>query len=31
MSEVSRKWIELEFRTGVRYLKFQLEEDYNNF
>ena len=31
MSEVSRKWIDLEFRTGVRYLKFQLEEDYNNF
>ena len=31
MSEVSRKWIGLEFRTGVRYLRFQLEEDYTNF
>lgn len=31
MSEDSTKRIELEFRTRVRYLKFQLEEDYNTF
>ena len=31
MSEDSIKRIELEFRTRVRYLKFQLEEDYNIF
>lgn len=31
MSEDSIKRIELEFRTRVRYLKFQLEEDYNTF
>ncbi|WZX10308.1 hypothetical protein ACP1_0019 [Aeromonas phage ACP1] len=31
MSEESTKRIELEFRTRVRYLKFQLEEDYNTF
>lgn len=31
MSEDSTIRIELEFRTRVRYLKFQLEEDYNTF
>lgn len=31
MSEDSTKRIELEFRTRVRYLKFQLEEDYDTF
>ena len=31
MSEDSTIRIELEFRTRVRYLKFQLEEDYNIF
>lgn len=31
MSEESTKRIELEFRTRVRYLKFQLEEDYDTF
>lgn len=31
MSEDSTKRMELEFRTRVRYLKFQLEEDYNTF
>ena len=31
MSEDSTNRMELEFRTRVRYLKFQLEEDYNTF
>ena len=31
MSEDSKIRIELEFRARVRYLKFQLEEDYNIF
>lgn len=31
MSEESIKRIELEYRTRIRYLKFQLEEDYDIF